>query len=374
MVEVLLVFISIMLLICLAVFAADFVPVFMTWLKRIHIGRYTDKKQWYEKAGKIAMKQIEKLPPIPVTDKTSYTLLPKLKGEYYNLNFSSWQIAALLKVTSGNKNARAAAYRFFDKENWFGRDYNAGAGMLFYEMLCNGFENDENFRAAADDFMKKISAAAGDTTLPYSANYKERYVDTLGLVCPFLIKYYQTYGCQEALEIVKRQFDEYYTYGINDKTGLPVHCFNPETELPLGLYGWGRGCGWLALALTECIQLLDGKDEYAEVLRKRAHNLAESLIPYQNKNGSFNCIIGVPFSREDSSATAMIGGLLALLGYKSEAEKCLSFIMSVTRRNGEVDFAQGDTMGIGNYSRRFEPMPAAQAFSICLAEKIFENS
>ena len=110
------------------------------------------------------------------------------------------------------------------------------------------------------------------------------------------------------------------------------------------------------------------------MLRKRAHNLAESMIPYQNKNGSFNCIIGVPFSREDSSATAMIGGLLALLGYKSEAEECLNFIMSITRRNGEVDFAQGDTMGIGNYSRRFEPMPAAQAFSICLAEKMFENS
>lgn len=374
MVEILLVSVSILLLICVAVFAADFVPMFMTWLKRIHIGRYKDKKQWYEKVEKKALEQSEKLPLIPTADKTAYTLIPKLKGEYYNFYFSSWQVAALLKANGKNEKARTMAYRFFDKEDWFDRSYKTGAGMLFYEMLCNGFESDEKFKAAADEYMKKVFAAAGDATLPYVLEYKEHYVDTLGMVCPFLIKYHQTYGCPEALELAKRQFDEFYTFGINERTGLPIHCFNPDTKMPLGLYGWGRGCGWLALALTECIKLLDGKDDYARVLRGRAHNLAEALLPYQNKNGSFNCIIGVPSSREDSSATAMIGGLLALLGYKAEAEKCLSFIMSVTRRNGEVDFAQGDTMGIGNYSRRFEPMPAAQAFSLCLAKQILENS
>ena len=70
----------------------------------------------------------------------------------------------------------------------------------------------------------------------------------------------------------------------------------------------------------------------------------------------------------------MIGGLLHRMGYKAESERCLDFLMSVTRVNGEVDFAQGDTMGIGNYSRRFEPMPAAQAFALRLCGKIVENS
>ncbi len=373
MVEILLVSVSILLMICLAVFAADFIPIFTAWINRIHIGRWTDKKQWYENAEKKALALIEKMPPVPVTDRVAYTLKPKLKGEYYNFYFSSWQVAALLKATGDNEKARLAAYRFFEKEDWSDRSYKTGAAMLFYEMLCNGFENDLKFKAAADDYICKAFAAAGDSTLPYVLEYKEHYVDTLGMVCPFLIKYHQAYGCPEALALAKRQFDEYYTYGINERSGLPVHCFNPDTKLPLGLNGWGRGCGWLALALKECIQLLDGRDEYAQVLRARAEKFAESILPYQNKNGSFNCVIGVPFSREDSSATAMIGGLLVLLGYKAEAEKCLDYIMSVTRRNGEVDFAQGDTMGIGNYSRRFEPMPAVQAFSLCLAREISEN-
>ncbi len=370
----LLIFFSILLLVCLCFFAADAVPMIMTWIKRIHIGRYTDKKVWYENAVKAARKNAGKMPKIPVTDKTAYTLLPKLRGEYYNFYFSSWQVASLLLADSSDESTRKAAYRFFAKEDWSDRSYKTGAGYLFYAMMQSGFSYDEKFKLAVDDYISKVFAAAGDGTLPYVLEYKEHYVDTLGMVCPFLIKYHQTYGCPDALELAKRQFDEFYTYGINERTGLPIHCFNPDNKMPLGIYGWGRGCGWLALALDECLGLLDETDEYYGVLRERATALCESLLPFQNENGSFNAIIGVPFSRQESSATAMIGSLLHRMGYTEESERCLKFLMSVTRVNGEVDFAQGDTMGIGNYSRRFEPMPAAQAFALRLYGKIVEIS
>ncbi len=370
MIEILLIFVSILLAVCLCFFAADFVPMIMNWIKRIHIGRYTDKKAWYENAVKVARKNAKKLPKIPVTDKTAYTLIPRLKGEYYNVDFSSWQVATLLVADSENESTREAAYRFFEKEDWSGRKYNPGAGYLFYAMMQSGFSDDEKFRLAVDNYMEKVLAIAGNGTLPYNPEYREHYVDTLGMVCPFLIKYHQTYGCPEALELAKRQIDEFYEYGINERTGLPVHCFNPDNKMPLGVYGWGRGCGWLALALDECLGLLDESDEYYVVLKDRANALCEALLSSQNSNGSFNQIIGVPFLRQESSATAMIGGLLHRMGYKAESEKCLEYIMSVTRVSGEVDFAQGDTMGIGNYSRRFEPMPAAQAFALRLYDKI----
>ncbi len=373
MVEILLVFVCVLLLICVCVFAADFVPTIATWLKRRHIGRYTDKKQWYASAEKKALEQIEKMPPLPVTDKTAYTLFPKLKGEYYNTLLLSWQVASLLKATGDNSKARNAAKAFLNKENQLKNYYAPTTAMLLFSMLEKDFAGDEDFDAQVKNFCRLALESAGDGTLSYNPDYPYRYVDTLGMVCPFLIKYHLVYGCSEALELAKRQLDEFYTYGINAATGLPIHCFNPDNGMPLGLYGWGRGCGWLALALTECIELLDGKDDYADVLKERAHNLAKALLPHQNKNGSFNCIVGVPTSRADSSATAMVGGLLALLGYKEESEKCLKFIMGVTRRDGEVDFAQGDTIGIGNYSRRFEPMPAAQGFALCLARRLMKN-
>ena len=63
MIEILLIFIGILLAVCLCFFVADFVPVFMTWLKRIHIGRYTDKKVWLKTAEKVAEKKHKKTAP-----------------------------------------------------------------------------------------------------------------------------------------------------------------------------------------------------------------------------------------------------------------------------------------------------------------------
>ncbi len=370
MVEILLVFVSILLAVCLCFFAIDLVPIFLAWFRRIHIGRYTDKNVWRNSVEKVALKKIKKMPPIPVTDREYYTLVPKLKGQYHNFDFNAWQVASLLSSLNENSEARAAAKRFFDKEDWSALSYKTGVAMFFAAMIDSGFADDEKFKNAMADYVAKVSDVAGHKTLPYLPQNKEHYVDTLGMVCPFLIKYHQTYGAPEMLDLAKRQFDEFFEYGISEKTGLPIHCFKPESGMPLGVYGWGRGCGWLALALDESIGLLDGKDEYAEVLKDRAEQLIKALLPWQNEDGSFNSLIGVTDSRHESSATAMIGGLLCRMGYRKEAEKCRSYLMSVTRRDGDVDFAQGDTMGIGNYSHRFEPMPAAQGFALSLAKKL----
>ena len=38
--------------------------------------------------------------------------------------------------------------------------------------------------------------------------------------------------------------------------------------------------------------------------------------------------------------------------------------MSVTRRNGEIDFSQGDTKGIGLYSTTYDIMPFTQGMAL----------
>ena len=62
-----------------------------------------------------------------------------------------------------------------------------------------------------------------------------------------------------------------------------------------------------------------------------------------------------------------------MTGYNSlrtAAMRCSEKIASNTRRSGEVDFAQGDTMGVGNYSRRFDILPAAQGFALRLEAEL----
>ena len=46
------------------------------------------------------------------------------------------------------------------------------------------------------------------------------------------------------------------------------------------------------------------------------------------------------------------------------SEKMREKLKSVTRRNGTVDFSQGDTHGIGFYSEKLCIVPAAQGFTI----------
>jgi len=44
--------------------------------------------------------------------------------------------------------------------------------------------------------------------------------------------------------------------------------------------------------------------------------------------------------------------------------------MKVTRRNGAIDFSQGDTKGIGIYASTFDVMPFTQGLAIRLAQSL----
>ncbi|HBL41336.1 MAG TPA: hypothetical protein DDY98_07145 [Ruminococcaceae bacterium] len=354
---------AVLLLGCLVVLGCDFVPMGLTFVKRLHIGRYSDEAQWRAAAEKKALQWLKKMPPLPITDETHYTLLPRLQGKYVNRDFLCWQQASLLFGLEESAEAKKLTRAYFEKCDVANAPYTIGNTMLLYALLKNGFAEDPAVKAAADKYAEAILRLAGSGTLPYQPKGINRFVDTLGMVCPFLTQYALLYSNQDALSLVKRQMDEYASFGIHPATGLPVHCFNGQTKAPLGVYGWGRGCGWYAIALAECCDLLDGKDAYAAVLNERMERFANALQPYQNKNGSFNCLLGAA-SRADSSATAVLGWFLSRSKKTEPANKAKQYLMSVTRRNGEIDFAQGDTMGLCNYSRRFEPLPFAQGFAL----------
>ena len=359
----LLILLALFSLFSLIVFGCDFVPVFLTWVKRIRMGRYPDEAAWRKAAEKKAMEWLKKMPPLPVPDETHYTVLPRLQGKYYNAHFVCWQQAGLLLGMEHSPEAKKLTRAFFDKSGAANAPYTVGNAMLLYALLKNGFADDPAVKQAAEKYAAEMLALAGSGTLPYRPGAAHRFVDTLGMACPFLTEYALLTGDENALALVKRQMDEFASYGVHPVSGLPVHCFDETSHAPYGVYGWGRGCGWYAIALAECFALLDGKDAYADVLRTRMDQLACAVIKMQNKNGSFNSILGAG-TRADSSAAAVLGWFLVRAGRPEEAERAKKYLMSVTRRSGEIDFAQGDTMGEGNYSRRFEPLPFAQGFAL----------
>ena len=99
---------------------------------------------------------------------------------------------------------------------------------------------------------------------------------------------------------------------------------------------------------------------------------------YIHDDGTVDRIV-VSFSIQDSSACAMLAYCYAYMAdllkneeYKNLAEKMRHKLKLVTRRNGIVDFSQGDTHGIGFYSEKLCIVPAAQGFTIA-ADELLNN-
>ena len=60
--------------------------------------------------------------------------------------------------------------------------------------------------------------------------------------------------------------------------------------------------------------------------------------------------------------------------YIIAAKRTIEALMSVTQRNGAIDFCQGDTKGVALYSTRLTVMPFIQGLSVLLATRYVSNS
>ena len=70
----------------------------------------------------------------------------------------------------------------------------------------------------------------------------------------------------------------------------------------------------------------------------------------------------MPEDRSDSSATAVFAWLFKERKEIKASQKALQYLQSVTRRDGAVDFSQGDTKGLGVYAQEFNILPFTQGF------------
>ena len=132
----------------------------------------------------------------------------------------------------------------------------------------------------------------------------------------------------------------------------------------MGLCGWGRGTGWFLLGLIETYSITKDKE-----LVRIISELVNVYEIYQMQNGAFSSNVQLK-SGADSSITAVMAYFYSFCAkefgnerYKKIAQKAFKYLMSVTRRNGEIDFSQGDTKGIGFYSQTFDIMPFTQGIT-----------
>src|SRR5690606_13464981 len=118
----------------------------------------------------------------------------------------------------------------------------ATASLMFYSIY-----KEEKYRNFADLMFKYIvSMEDKDTGLvKYRKNSNIYFNDTLGMIIPFLVKYYEITQDVRVLNICKKQIDFYNNYGLDEYSHLPVHGINMSyNNLKVGSANWGRGIGW----------------------------------------------------------------------------------------------------------------------------------
>jgi unsaturated rhamnogalacturonyl hydrolase len=376
---------TLLLLIVIVIISIDVMPIFKDWLSRIHIGRNIDKLNWNNKITNRGSKWLNNTPKIKVTDNTRLTIIDILKGNYSKDSIQQWQEASILLGLAEylkynhNEEIEQEIIKFLDSKfdnrgQWIIKPEYIDGAILAFAIIKLEFIDNKKYKIALDYILEMIKSHIGtDGTVMYRKNMKSyRYVDSIGFICPFLVSYGVKYHNTECIDLAIKQIKEYEKFGMLINYNIPCHAYKIENKVPLGLYGWGRGLGWFAIGLIDSWAELPEKNKYKHILEESIKKFALSALTFQNDDGSWNWTVTRDEARSDSSTTATLAWFMLNASKIDElkveclnsTEKAINYLMSVTRRNGAIDFSQGDTKDIGVYSMLFNILPFTQGFSI----------
>ena len=306
------------------IFIIDWIPQFNTWQSRIKIGRYPDSLIWENKVKNTAVKWLDKTPIIKLTDNKRLIIIDIIRGNYKKTAIQHWQQAALILGLSQNfyktndENSKKAIDKFInqviDKSgNWKQEPKEIDSVILAYSFLNCNWLNHSNLKSVYDSCYQIIQDLKGaDGTIAYRKhNPNYRYVDTIGFICPFLVKYGNQFDNKEALNLAVKQITTYSQFGMLHSTKIPCHTYNFKNNLPSGLFGWGRGLGWYAIGLIDSWISLPNENQNKCVLTNEVIAFANVAIEFQNANGGWNWQILNTQSQTDSSTTATLAWFLS---------------------------------------------------------------
>ncbi|WLR42794.1 glycoside hydrolase family 88 protein [Bacillus carboniphilus] len=334
-----------------------------------------------------SLKWVNDTPKVTITDNNRLIILDILKKNYSSHTIQHWQHGALLLGLGeyikihGNKEQKInkKVEKFLTKSfsstgEWRDKPENIDSAILAYAIMKFPGIDMDKYKPAWDYICKLIDNHVGEEGTVKYRNVMEqyRYVDTIGFICPFLIFYGNKYDKPYYIELAIKQIVEFENNGFSKKSNLPFHAYNINGSLPLGLNGWGRGVAWYLLGLMDSWLELPKHHPQKEKLQSLLKSIAKAIMNYQQPNGSWNWSMTRDETRSDSSTTAVCSWFLARVYQLIEedrkmlasSEKAIQFLQTVTRRNGSVDFSQGDTKDIGVYSINFGVLPFTQGYCL----------
>ncbi len=204
-------------------------------------------------------------------------------------------------------------------------------------------------------------------SLPYRTKGASNiYVDSMGMICPFLSRYGKLTNNQKAVDLAVALLVNYLKYGIDEKKLLPYHAYNADSKCKLGIIGWGRGVGWLMIGLVDSLEYIDSSHNQYSILNRAFRDIVDSVIKYQHENGYFSWQLEALEGPVDTSSTSMVAyairkginiGLLdESLSYNTNLALCA---LQESTRNAIVGDCSAECQGLGLYPQKYDSFPWA---------------
>ena len=189
------------------------------------------------------------------------------------------------------------------------------------------------------------------------------FVDGIGLACPYLYQYGETFGKTEYRELAVRQIVNFLSYGMDGGTGLPYHGYDMTDGCKHGIIGWGRAVGWLLRGMVGCLSSDYGRQRLETPYRE----LVKAVLPWQRPDGYFSWQLQALEGPADTSATGMICSAIRQgmeMGVLSgeDCEKALSAgkrALEKSVRDGRVYHCSGECEGFSCYPQKYGEYPWA---------------
>lgn len=314
-----------------------------------------------------------------VRDRAAFgnAILAKAMMDYYKKHVNTEEAKEILEVVK----------RYVDRII-FGRTKlrvidDAYSGMVILDLYQ--ITNSDKYRKAAQKLYAQIEKAEADSlgAIIYRPREKDSHVhvETIGAVCPFLVKYSTVMGDPNAMTLAITQIDNLINYGMDEKTILPYHGFDSSSGMKYGIIGWGQAVGKVMIGLSETLYYMPTDRPEYETIRQFYRRLVDKVETYQADGGLYHWQLSAKEGPADTGASAMILYSIAqsledkvLIGiHKSRLLRGTEAIIACIQEDGSLPGASAEANGFNDYPMIFDAFPWALGPAISLLTLLEEE-
>ncbi|WP_420935759.1 glycoside hydrolase family 88 protein [Alteromonas sp. A081] len=307
----------------------------------------------------------------------------KVSGRYHKF---SWPYGVLSKglclvKTEWSSNVQLTLAKYCDDFSDSGLNITSVEECMVGETILHMAELHQNrkWATAADRVANYLDSEFKKTphAISYLGNQEALcFIDSVMMICPFLIKYGVANQKERFIEFGLRQLSDFLTYGMDINSNLPFHGYNPsKNNIPVGLVGWGRGTGWLVIGLLDSTLALPKDHAWRSQGLEHIERLANTISRYQIESGGWESLLNRS-GTYDTSATIFLSYFILKavranvlpISYAKNIKKSVDSLKECIWKDGTVDLAQGNCISMTHMSNTFSPQPFVQSMAAVVFE------